>query len=374
MLAGMPTCRNGYGWAAWVALVAAGAFAGCSECRGEDEGAEPQQEARETADEPEEPVEPLPEQVEFDRAKMELGRRLYFDPILSGDGTVSCSTCHALDKGGADAKKASTGIRSQQGPINSPTVLNSSLNVAQFWDGRAADLVEQAKGPVVNPIEMGATWEQVIERIKDDPYYAETFEEVYDDGVTENNVAGAIAEYEEALITPAPFDDYLRGDEDAIGEEAKEGYALFKEVGCTTCHTGPGVGGNSFQKMGLVNDYFADREGEITEADLGRYNVTKKEEDRHKFKVPLLRNVELTAPYFHDGSQETLEEAIRAMAHYQLGKELTDEQVSKIEAFLTSLTGEIPDYAYLPEDVEIPDRSHFGSEEESGEVVPHPEG
>ncbi|MFW5926315.1 MAG: cytochrome-c peroxidase [Myxococcota bacterium] len=360
-----------------LALLGVLGLSACAECRGEDEEAQPEEgaetEAAEEADLADEPIEPLPEEAEFDEAKMKLGRRLFFDPILSGDGTVACVTCHDLDKGGADGRKTSEGIRSQLGPINSPTVLNSALNVAQFWDGRAADLVEQAKGPVANALEMGATWEEVVARVENEPHYAERFDDIYDDGVTENNVADAIAEYEKALVTPAPFDDYLRGDQDAIDEEAKEGYALFKEVGCTTCHLGQGVGGTSFQKMGLVNDYFEARGGEITEADLGRYNVTKKEEDKHKFKVPLLRNVEKTAPYFHDGSQETLAEAIRAMGHFQLGRDLTDEQVAKIQAFLESLTGEIPEYADLPEDQAIPDRSEqFGEEDDSGEDVAHP--
>lgn len=338
------------------------AITGCDSCDQESAGAVATVE-EEPVEPEKEPLEPLPE-PEFDEDKMLLGRRLFFDPILSADGTVSCASCHALDKGGADGRKTAEGIDGQLGPINSPTVLNASLNVAQFWDGRAADLVEQARGPVANPIEMGADWDEVVERLRQEDAYAERFEALYDDGVTEVNVADAIAEYEKSLLTPAPFDDYLEGDEDAISEQAREGYALFKEVGCTTCHFGPGAGGTSFQKMGLVNDYFADRGDEITEADLGRYNVTNKEEDKHKLKVPLLRNVELTAPYFHDGSQETLAEAIHAMGHYQLGKDLSDEQVAQIEAFLESLTGELPEHAHLPEDEAFPDRTHFGDEGE----------
>jgi cytochrome c peroxidase len=330
------------------------AVTACDSCR---EPA-PEAAAPEPAPSPaKEPIEPLPEKVAFDEAKMALGRRLFFDPILSADGTVSCATCHDLDKGGADARKTSEGIQAQLGPINSPTVLNASLNVAQFWDGRAADLAEQAKGPVANPLEMGAKWEDVVERLRNDAYYGTRFKELYDDGVTENNVADAIAEYEKSLITPGPFDDFLRGNEDAISEEAKQGYALFKEVGCTSCHFGPGAGGTSFQKIGLVNNYFEARGGDITDADWGRYNVTKKEEDKHKLKVPLLRNVELTAPYFHDGSQMTLADAIRAMGHFQLGKELDDTQVAKVEAFLKSLTGKMPAHAYLPEGEQIPDRT-----------------
>jgi cytochrome c peroxidase len=297
---------------------------------------------------PVEPIVPLPDSVEVNMEKVLLGRRLYHDTILSGDGTISCASCHMLDHGGAEPRKTSTGIKGQIGPINSPTVLNSAYNFVQFWDGRAKDLQEQAEGPVANPIEMGANWDEVVEKIKKDGEYAAAFNKIYDDGVTKNNVTDSIAEYEKSLITPSRFDKFLRGDESAITDQEKKGYATFKEVGCTACHTGIIAGGTMFQKMGLVKDYFADRGTPITEADLGRFNVTKNPADKHFFKVPTLRNVELTPPYLHDGSRETLEETVQVMGKYQLGRDLTDEQVKNLVAFLKSLTGELPAHAKMP--------------------------
>jgi len=295
-----------------------------------------------------EPLKPLTAPAELNMKKIALGRKLFHDPILSGDGTVSCATCHSLDHGGAEPRRTSTGIKGQKGPINSPTVLNSSHNFLQFWDGRAKDLREQAEGPVANPIEMGATWEGVVARLKGNKAYVAEFQALYEDGISKANVTDAIAVYEEALITPSRFDEYLLGDETAITELEREGYETFKEVGCTACHFGVNVGGAMFQKMGLVNDYFKDRGTEITEADLGRFNVSKNPAEKHFFKVPTLRNVELTPPYLHDGSQTSLEDTVRLMGKYQLGRELTDEQVKSIVAFLKSLTGELPEYARTP--------------------------
>jgi cytochrome c peroxidase len=301
------------------------------------------------AEAPRSPFEPLPE-VKVDENKVELGRLLYFDTRLSGDGTLSCASCHSFDKGGADAAKTSTGIRGQLGPINSPTVLNAHLNFVQFWDGRAKDLEEQALGPVENPLEMGATWPEVVERLKADERLVEKFDALYDDGVTKENVANAIAEFERSLSTPAPFDRFLEGDEDAISDEAKRGRDLFVQTGCTSCHSGPGLGGTMFQKFGLLEDYFPIRGGELTEADLGRYNVTKDEADKHMFKVPILRNVALTAPYFHDGSVDDLGAAVQIMARVQLRKELAPDEVKAIVAFLETLTGELPPHASPPEE------------------------
>lgn len=296
-----------------------------------------------------EPLLPLPETMKLDNEKFELGRRLYHDPILSGDGTVSCASCHALDLGGAEHSATSTGIGQKVGPINAPTVFNAVFNFRQFWDGRAADLKEQAGGPVENPIEMGTTFEVAVPKVEADSWYVERFKKVYaEKGISKDTITDAIAEYERGLVTESPFDAYLRGDQSAISEEAKAGYAKFKDTGCTTCHMGVNVGGQMYQKMGLVKDYFKLRGGDITTADLGRYNVTKKEEDRHHFKVPTLRNIELTAPYFHDGSQASLEEAVKVMANVQLAKELSDEEVASIVTFLKTLTGKIPDNARLP--------------------------
>ena len=274
-----------------------------------------------------------------------LDEASHFDTALSGDGTVSCATCHMLEHGGAEPRKTSTGIGGQVGPINSPTVLNSSYNFVQFWDGRAKDLQEQAAGPVENPAEMGAKWPDVVERLNKNEEYATAFTKLYQDGITKDNATDAIAEYEKSLITPSRFDAYLKGDDAAITDAEKKGYATFKEVGCTACHSGILAGGSMFQKLGLVKDYFKDRGTEITEADLGRYNVTKKDQDKHFFKVPTLRNVELTSPYLHDGSRATLEETVKVMGTYQLGRDLTDAQVNSIVTFLKSLTGTLPAHA-----------------------------
>jgi cytochrome c peroxidase len=292
-----------------------------------------------------EPLTPLPSSVDVNMDKVLLGRSLFHDTALSGDGTVSCATCHMLEHGGAEPRKTSTGIRGQVGPINSPTVLNAGYNFVQFWDGRAKDLQDQAAGPVENPIEMGAKWDNVVERLKKNADYTAAFAKLYDDGITKDNTTDAIAEYEKSLITPSRFDKFLSGDETAITNAEKKGYATFKEAGCTACHAGIAVGGTMFQKMGLVNDYFKDRGTPVTEADLGRFNVTKNAADKHFFKVPTLRNVELTSPYLHDGSRATLEETVKVMGKYQLGKDLTDAQTNSIVTFLKALTGELPAHA-----------------------------
>ncbi len=332
----------------WVVLVAAAiAVAGCTK----KEAAAPAAEEKATVEQekpapaPVEPIAPLPSSVDVNMDKVLLGRSLYHDTALSGDGTISCATCHMLDHGGAEPRKTSTGIKGQIGPINSPTVLNAGYNFVQFWDGRAKDLQEQAAGPVENPIEMGAKWDGVVERLKKNEDYVAAFGKLYTDGITKDNVTDAIAEYEKSLITPSRFDKFLLGDQTAITDAERKGYATFKEVGCTACHTGIIVGGTMFQKMGLVKDYFKDRGTPITEADLGRYNVTKKEADKHFFKVPTLRNVELTPPYLHDGSRTTLEETVKIMGTYQLGRDLSDAQVNSIVTFLKSLTGELPAHA-----------------------------
>lgn len=330
-----------------VVVVAAIAITGCTK---KEEAPAPAAEEQAAVEQekpaaPAEPILPLPDAADVSMDKVLLGRSLYFDTTLSGDGTVACATCHMLEHGGAEPRKTSTGIRGQVGPINSPTVLNSSYNFAQFWDGRAKDLQEQAAGPVENPIEMGAKWDKVVERLKKNAEYVATFAKLYADGITKNNATDAIAEYEKSLITPSRFDAFLKGDTAAITDAEKKGYATFKEVGCTACHSGIIAGGAMFQKMGLVNDYFKDRGTPITDADLGRFNVTKKPEDKHFFKVPTLRNVELTSPYLHDGSRATLEETVKVMGKYQLGRDLTDAQVNSIVTFLKSLTGELPAHA-----------------------------
>lgn len=283
-------------------------------------------------------IKPIPKTVTVNDKKAALGEKLYNDKRLSADNTVSCATCHQLHKGGTDRLVVSTGIKSQNGPINSPTVFNAEHNFVQFWDGRAKDLKEQALGPVENPLEMGEKWPSVVEKIKADPEYAAAFKELYGGKVTKENVADAIAEFERTLITPGSrFDQYLEGKKDALTEQEKKGYALFNDKGCTACHSGSYFGGESYQAMSA--DYFKDRGGKLTDADLGRYNVTKKEEDKHMFKVPMLRNVAVTAPYFHDGHAKTLEQAVKLMGKYQLGETMSDADAKAIAAFLRSLTG-----------------------------------
>jgi len=283
-------------------------------------------------------IEPIPSKIKLDLEKVRLGERLFHDTQLSGDGTISCATCHALDKGGTDRAMVSTGINGQKGPINSPTVYNSANNFVQFWDGRAKDLEEQALGPVENPKEMGESWENVVKKIKADGSYTRAFEKLYGGDVTKENIANAIAEFERSLITPdSAFDRYLKGDKSALSPLEVKGYALFEEKGCTSCHSGDYFGGDSYQQM--PEEYFRDRGG-LNEADFGRYNVTKDEDDRYFFKVPMLRNVAVTAPYFHDGNAKTLKEAVDIMAKYQLGITLTNSENKAIVEFLKSLTGQ----------------------------------
>lgn len=287
-----------------------------------------------------EPIQPIEAYVVADQAKVELGKQLFFDPRLSKSGFISCNSCHNLSMGGSDNLPSSIGHNWQEGPINSPTVLNSSLNLAQFWDGRAADLQEQAGGPIANPMEMGFTHDLAIGVLVSIPEYVQSFKDVYNvDKITINEVTDAIAEFEETLVTPnAPFDQWLKGDENALSADAKAGYKLFKEIGCTACHNGPAVGGNSFQKMGLFEEYVTNNPAE------GVAGLTGSDLDRFKFKVPTLRNVELTYPYFHDGAYWNLEEAVDVMARLQLGRTLEKEQISQMTAFLKSLTGDQPNF------------------------------
>ncbi len=285
-----------------------------------------------------EPLKPLPQKVNLDSREVALGKLLYFDKRLSGDNTISCATCHDLQKGGTDQLPVSIGIHGQHGPINAPTVYNSGYNFRQFWDGRAKDLEEQAEGPVANPKEMGATWPDVIKKLKSDPMLVADFKKVFEGDISKQTVVKAIATYERTLITPSRFDDYLRGDSKAITPEEKHGYALFKSYGCAACHNGINVGGSMYQKFGLLKNYFAEH-GKVTEADLGRYNVTKKEADKYFFKVPTLRNVALTAPYLSNGSVKSLEKTVQIMGEYQLGRQINDKDAKAIVTFLKSLTG-----------------------------------
>jgi len=253
---------------------------------------------------------------------------------------LSCASCHDLTKGGTDQAKVATGIKGQQGPINSPTVFNAMYNVAQFWDGRAKDLQAQAAGPVANPGEMGEQWDNVIAKLKQIPEYQNAFQTIYEQqGLTKETVTDAIAGFEQSLVTPdSRFDKYLRGDNGILTADEKSGYELFK-LNCASCHNGPAVGGLSFEKMGVKQDYFKLRGGQLTEADNGRFNVTKEEKDRHFFKVPILRNVEITYPYFHDGSVNNLNDAVRIMGQVQRNKNFNDTEINNIVSFLKTLTG-----------------------------------
>jgi cytochrome c peroxidase len=287
-----------------------------------------------------EPIQPIMPAKITDPAKVELGKQLFFDPRLSRSGFISCNSCHNLSMGGSDNLQTSIGHNWQKGPINSPTVLNSSMNLAQFWDGRAADLKEQAAGPIANPAEMAFTHNLAVDTLRSIPEYREGFKAVYQvDEITIDEVTDAIAAFEETLVTPhSRFDRWLLGDQDAMTQVELDGYKLFKDIGCTACHNGPAVGGNSFQKMGLVEPYNTDNPAEGVAA------VTGKDADRFKFKVPTLRNVELTYPYFHDGAYWKLEESVDVMARLQLGRTLSDEDIGKITAFLKTLTGEQPNF------------------------------
>lgn len=289
-----------------------------------------------------EPIQPVPLTINLDERKVDLGNTLFHDAQLSSNGTVSCATCHALDKGGTDRLPISKGMGGSLTGLNSPTVFNIGLHSRFNWNGKAKTLEEQANGPIASVGEMGGlSWDEVVSRLQRSDEYRTTFQSIYGDGVTPDNVRDAIGTFQRSLNTPnAPFDKYLRGDESAISDDEKKGYDLFKSYGCVSCHQGVAVGGNMFQTLGIFGDYFADRGAPILQADLGRYNITGNELDRHVFKVPSLRNIALTAPYFHDGNPQTLDEAIKYMGQYQLGVDIPQDDVDLIMLFLRSLTGE----------------------------------
>ncbi len=288
-------------------------------------------------------VTPIPLRIETDQRKAALGRLLFHDPRLSGDDRVSCATCHDLKLAGQDGRPVARGIQGRLGTVNSPTVLNSGFNFRQFWDGRAATLEEQAEGPVHNPLEMDTTWKDVTAKLGADPALRAAFAAIWQDGIKPAHIQEAIAEFERSLITPdAPFDRFLRGDAQAISAQAKEGWREFRELGCIACHQGVNLGGNMYSDLGVMGDWFADQKRPLTKSDLGRFNVTGRAADRHVFKVPGLRNVARTAPYFHDGSVPTLEGAIQSMARYQLGIDLSRTQERNLAAFLASLDGKGP--------------------------------
>ena len=289
-----------------------------------------------------EPVRPIDASIETDPAKVALGFALFHDTRLSVDNTVSCATCHALETAGVDNKQYSEGVDGQVGGVNAPTVYNAVYNFVQFWDGRAKTLADQAAGPPLNPIEMASTsFDEIIAKLEKDKKFASDFKKVYPDGLTEANITDAIEEFERTLITPdSRFDKWLRGDDSALTAEELAGYQLFKEYDCATCHVGPNLGGQSYELMGLRRHYFADRGLDLTVEDNGRFKETQLERDRHRFKVPGLRNVEHTWPYYHDGTRLTLEDAVRDMGIYQSDVDMTDIDVDQVTAFLKTLTGE----------------------------------
>lgn len=287
-----------------------------------------------------EPVQPLPETPPLDPGRVALGRRLFHDPRLSRDNRIACASCHHVDEGGADNRVHSLGVGGAEGEINSPSVLNARYNFRQFWDGRAGSLEDQVNGPLTNPVEMASSWQEVLPKLREDRELAGEFNRVFGRGISAEHIRIAISDYERSLAHPSRFDRWLRGNEAVLNPDEKAGYRVFKARGCVACHQGVNLGGNLYQRFGVMADYFADRP--TTHADLGRFNVTGRAEDKFVFKVPSLRNVALTAPYFHDGSAKTLEEAIRTMGRYQLGLDLSSEDVVLIAGFLRTLNGEAP--------------------------------
>lgn len=280
-------------------------------------------------------ITPIPDSIPYNKEKAMLGKQLYMDTTLSADGKVSCNTCHDTKTFGMDNQVFSTGINGvMDTPFNSPTTFNAAFNFVQFWNGRAKDLADQARSPFTNPQEMGLNDEaEVIKIIEQNPDYKAKFNKIYGE-INMDNITDAIAEFEKTLITPnAPFDRYQKGDENAISEAAKRGWNAFKTNGCVACHQGQNIGGTMYQKIGIFEPY-------PNQENLGRYEITKVESDKMVFKVPSLRNVAKTAPYYHDGSIPTLDACVQFMAYYQLGKFLDQQTVEDIVAFLESLTGE----------------------------------
>ncbi|WP_020681185.1 cytochrome-c peroxidase [Marinobacterium rhizophilum] len=288
-----------------------------------------------------EPITPISPIRTADPARTELGKQLFHDVRLSADNSVACVSCHDLSRGGADSRAHSLGIGGKPTAVNTPTVFNAALNFRQFWNGRADSLEAQIDAVIENPDEMGSKWPDVVAKLVQDANYKAAFSLAYPDGVTQANIRNAIATFERTLLTPdSPFDRYLLGDADAISADEKAGYLKFKQYGCVACHQGVNIGGNMYQKFGVMGDYFKQR-GNPTDADLGRFLVTRNEEDRHVFKVPSLRNVALTAPYFHDASARTLKDAVDVMFRYQLGRAASQEDKASIIRFLKTLTGEL---------------------------------
>jgi cytochrome c peroxidase len=287
-----------------------------------------------------EPIQPIPIDTSLDPAKVALGEALFNDPRLSKNNSLSCASCHILDAGGDDNMTVGTTMNGVPHVINTPTVFNARYNFRQHWNGAAESLPEQVDLVLRNHMEAGSNWNELLTKLSQDPVLVSSFNNIYAEGLNKDNYLDALNTFERSLITPnSRFDQYLLGNTAAITEDEKVGYQRFKEYGCISCHQGINIGGNLFQKFGLFYDYFAER-GNITTADYGRINVTNKETDLHVFKVPSLRNVEVTAPYLHDGQVETLEEAVDIMGKTQLGKTISEGDIELLVTFLKTLTGE----------------------------------
>jgi len=288
----------------------------------------------------EQPIEPLPLTVDFDVAQAALGEILFAEPRLSGDSKVACTDCHHAEHGWADDQPHSRIVGRPESPVNVPTMYNVRFLYKLSWGGKYESLEAHIDALMTNPKIMASSWEIATQHLSELSSYRQLFAAVFRDGLTPSNLRRAILDYERSLVTPnAPFDRYLRGNAQAVSPEAKQGYALFKSYGCASCHQGMAIGGNVFERFGVLRNFFDDR-GHFDNADLGRFNITKREQDRFVFRVPSLRNVALTAPYFHDGSAATLEDAVTTMASYQLGRDLSEPDRSAVVAFLRSLTGE----------------------------------
>lgn len=292
-----------------------------------------------------EPIQPIPQPLQpLLPAKVQLGEQLFHDTRLSGNNQISCASCHELARGGHDGLPVSTGVGGAQGAANAPTVFNSSLNFAQFWDGRADKLIEQVNGPVHNPVEMNSSWPEVVAKLQQDTALQQQFRDVYTTGITAENIKDAIVAFENSLLTlDSRFDRWLNGDQNALTPAEHEGYRLFKGYGCISCHQGANVGGNMYAQLGAANDirsYFRQRGTPLTPTDMGRFNVTGNEAEKYFFKVPSLRLAVKTAPYFHDGSVQKLEDAIKLMGRYQLNRELPEAHVQAIIRFLETLPGQ----------------------------------
>jgi cytochrome c peroxidase len=288
------------------------------------------------------PIAPVFAPSDLDPQKVSLGSRLFRDARLSRDNSVACISCHPFEHGGADPRARSRGAGGALGPVNTPSVFNSAHNFRQLWNGAAATLEEQVDRVIRNPAVFDSSWDEVLGKLRQDPALVRDFQAAYPRGLNEQSAAHAIATYERSLVTPSRFDKYLLGETSAISVEEKKGYDNFRKYGCVACHQGVNVGGNMYQKFGAYGDYFGDRKAAgqpLTEADRGRFNVTGRSEDMNVFKVPSLRNVALTAPYFHDGSAATLEEAVDAMFKYQLGRQAPAKDKALIIKFLRSLSG-----------------------------------